>query len=78
LELVEGNPRIKDFYQQQIIHALLIELNFRIKLLSLSPQKIYKLLISDYQPIIQNVSSRHIANFIGISPEWLSKLKNTL
>ena len=78
LELVEQHQAIKDFYQTQIIAALLSELDFRMKLLSLSPQKIYKLLIADYQEVVQNVSSRHIANFIGISPEWLSNLKRTL
>lgn len=76
--LVESNPSIRLFYQDQIINALLSELDFRMKLLSVSPQKMYKLLITDYQEIIQNVSSRHIANFIGISPEWLSNLKRII
>ncbi|HNL05953.1 MAG: Crp/Fnr family transcriptional regulator [Chitinophagales bacterium] len=78
LQLAENNLSVKSFYQDQIIQALLNELDFRMKLLSLSPPKMYKLLITDYQEIIQNVSSRHIANFIGISPEWLSNLKRTL
>ena len=78
LQAIENSPTIKDFYQSQIIIALLSELDFRTKLLSYSPKKIYKLLISDYQAVIQNVSSRHIANFIGISPEWLSNVKRTL
>ena len=54
------------------------ELDFRTKLLTYSPKRMYELLISDYQQLIQNVSSRHIANFIGISPEWLSNLKKTI
>jgi hypothetical protein len=78
LSIVESRLPIKDFYQTQIIEALLNELDFRTKLLCYSPQKIYQLLISDYQEIIQNVSARHIANFIGISPEWLSNLKRTM
>lgn len=75
---IENSSTIKDFYQSQIINALLSELDFRTKLLSYSPKRMYELLISDYQAVIQNVSSRHIANFIGISPEWLSNLKSTL
>lgn len=78
LQAIENSPTIKDFYQSQIIFALLSELDFRTQLLTFSPKRMYELLISDYQQIIQNVSSRHIANFIGISPEWLSNLKRTL
>jgi CRP-like cAMP-binding protein len=78
LRAIEISPTIKDFYQSQIITALLSELDFRTKLLSYSPKRMYKLLISDYQEVIKNVSSRHIANFIGISPEWLSNLKKEL
>ncbi len=78
LPLLERSQAIRDFYQNQLINALLSELDFRMKLLSLSPQRIYQLLISDYQVLVQNVSSRHIANFIGISPEWLSNLKRNI
>ena len=78
LKAIENSPTIKDFYQSQIITALLSELDFRTKLLTYSPKRMYELLISDYQQLIQNVSSRHIANFIGISPEWLSNLKKTI
>lgn len=77
-QAIENSLTIKDFYQSQIIVALLGELDFRIKLLTYSPKGMYELLISDYQEVIQNVSSRHIADFIGISPEWLSNLKRTL
>lgn len=78
LQAIENSPTIKDFYQSQIITALLSELDFRTKLLTYSPKRMYELLISDYQQLIQNVSSRHIANFIGITPEWLSNLKKTI
>lgn len=78
LQAIETSPTIQNFYQSRIIDALLNELDFRTKLLSYSPKRMYELLISDYQEVIKNVSSRHIANFIGISPEWLSNLKKTL
>ena len=78
VQAIENSSTIRDFYQSQIISALLSELDFRIKLLSYSPKRMYELLISDYQEVIQNISSRHIANFIGISPEWLSNLKKNL
>lgn len=78
LQIVENSNSIKEFYHNQIVNALLNEIDFRTKLLTYSPKKMYELLITDYQDVIQNVSSRHIANFIGISPEWLSNLKKTL
>lgn len=75
LDLLEKSDAIRDFYYQQIVEALLTELDFRMKLITLSPQNLYKLFISDYQEVIKNVSSKDIASFIGISPEWLSNLK---
>lgn len=78
LDIVAQSEIIKEFYYQQIINALLLELDFRTKLITLSPKRIYELLISDYQEVIKNVSSKDIANFIGISPEWLSNLKHKL
>jgi CRP-like cAMP-binding protein len=78
LDILEQNKAIRDFYYHRIIQALLMELDFRMKLISYTPQKLYTLLISDYQEIIKNVSSKDIANFIGISPEWLSNLKQKL
>jgi len=78
LQAIGNSQTIKDFYQSQIIFALLSELDFRTQLLTFSPKRMYELLVSDYQEVIQNVSSRHIANFIGISPEWLSNVKRTL
>jgi CRP/FNR family transcriptional regulator len=78
LEIVNLSERIKDFYYQQIINALLLELDFRMKLITYSPQEIYELLISDYTEIVKNIPSKDIASFIGISPEWLSNLKQKL
>ena len=78
LELVKHNPRIKEFYYQQIIHLLLAEFDFRIMLISYAPQKLYEMLIVNYQEIIKNVPSKDIASFIGISPEWLSNLKQKI
>lgn len=78
LEIVNQSECIKDFYYQQIINALLLELDFRMKLITCSPQKLYALFISDYQEIIKNIPSKDIASFIGISPEWLSNLKKKI
>jgi CRP-like cAMP-binding protein len=78
IDATHQSEKIKDFYYQQIIDALILELDFRTKLISLSPKKIYELLISDYQEVIRNVSSKDIANFMGISPEWLSNLKQKM
>ncbi len=78
LELTETIPRFKDFYHQQIINVLLLELDFRMRLITHSPQRLYMHLLSDYPEIIQNVPAKDIANFIGISPEWLSNLKKKI
>jgi len=74
---MQSNPNHihKDFYIQRLINALLIEDEFKTQIISKSSEKLYQYLISEYPQIILNFPSKHIAEFMGITQEWLSKLK---
>ncbi|MEZ4830054.1 MAG: cyclic nucleotide-binding domain-containing protein [Bacteroidia bacterium] len=60
LQAIEKSATIKDFINPKSF-GFTGELDFRTKLLTYSPKRMYELLISDYQEVIKNVSSRHIA-----------------
>ncbi|MVM36975.1 hypothetical protein GO730_03685 [Spirosoma sp. HMF3257] len=66
------------FYHSLVTTALQEENDFKLKIISYTSEQLYQYLISTFPGIIQRVPSRFIAEFMGISPEWLSKLKHKI
>jgi hypothetical protein len=63
------------FVYNLIYETLAIENNLKNKVISESSENLYKYLIASCPQVIKVVSSKYIAEFMGITPEWLSKLK---
>lgn len=76
--LAQTIPAFNDLIRSKIVQALLIEHNFRVNLITKSKLNFYNYLQTSYPSIIQEVPAKYIADFMGISPEWLSKLKRKL
>ncbi|MEG3659389.1 hypothetical protein V5097_18395 [Arenibacter palladensis] len=72
------NKRYSQHYNEMIITGLITENSIRTKLLTYSPKKFYSYLVNNYPEIIQNIPSKHIANFLGISDVWLSNLRKSI
>jgi len=73
----------QDLQLLQIYHALvttaLQEINdFEMKIIAYSSERLYNYLITTHPIIIQQVPAKYIAEFMGISSEWLSKLKHRI
>ena len=64
------------FYNFILTRAFQEENDFKLKIISYSSEKLYSYLIAICPEVIRQVPSRFVAEFMGISPEWLSKLKN--
>ncbi|PCE62931.1 Crp/Fnr family transcriptional regulator [Sediminicola luteus] len=60
------------------VRALLEKNTLRAMLISLSSLEMLQYLQEHYPAILQQVPSKYIADFLGISPQWLSKLKHQL
>lgn len=73
---IQDDVHLKDFYIQHLIDSLLAENEFKIQIISNTPEELYQSLILHHPEIIQNVPSKYIAEFMGITPVWLSKLRN--
>ena len=72
--------RAKDYYFAQFYHQLVItamveENELKTKLIAYSSKEKYDFILDEMPSIIQSVPSKYIAEFCGISAEWLSKLK---
>lgn len=66
------------FNNHIIVNALKQESNLRKMINAYSNEEIYNYLIDECNSVIKNVPSKYIAEFIGISAEWLSKTKKKM
>lgn len=74
-EFLIRSPHFSKYYYNFAINNLIKESHYRSLLLTYSAEKFYSYLMEEHPEIIQNVPSKYIAEFMGISQEWLSKLK---
>jgi hypothetical protein len=78
-QLFLTNHELASFFHNHIIvNALRQESEFRKILNAYSKEEIYKYLIEFCNPIVKNIPSKYIAEFMGISAEWLSKTKKNI
>ena len=77
--LCESNHDFNNFYYNfVIVNALKQESALRKMVNAFSKEELYNHLIDNYNSVIKNVPSKYIAEFIGISAEWLSKTKKRI
>ncbi len=72
------SPTFKDFYIQCLINQLIRENEFKIHIITKTPKQLYQYLITEHPKIIEKFPSKNIAEFMGITAEWLSKLKKSI
>jgi len=65
-------------YHAQVTTALQEINDFEMKIIAYSSERLYNYLIQNHPIIIQQVPAKYIAEFMGISSEWLSKLKHRI
>lgn len=70
------HPVALKFFIATMAHAVQTEHEYRIKLTTLSKEALYNYMESEHAPVVQRVPHKYIAEFIGITPEWLSKIKS--
>ena len=77
--LCESNKDFNNFYNNfVIVNALKQESSLRKMVNAFSNEELYNHLINNHNSVVKNVPSKYIAEFIGISAEWLSKTKKKL
>ena len=73
--MMQSNPVLQGFYDSLVIQALIEENELKLKIISHNAEQLYQYLLDELPAVIQKVPSKYIAEFMGISAEWLSKLK---
>jgi CRP-like cAMP-binding protein len=74
-QVIQTHQPLKHFYDSLVIQALVEENELKLKIISHSAEQLYQYLLSELPTVIRKVPSKYIAEFMGISAEWLSKLK---
>ncbi|MEL6670459.1 MAG: hypothetical protein AAFP08_15920, partial [Bacteroidota bacterium] len=69
------NLAIARFYHDVVITAMVEENEVKTKLIAYSSREKYDFILQEMPTVIQKVPSKYIAEFCGISAEWLSKLR---
>ncbi|MEM1323457.1 MAG: hypothetical protein AAGG75_24535 [Bacteroidota bacterium] len=73
--LKEKDKHFSTFYNERVITAMTEENELKTKLIAYSSKEKYDFILKEMPSVIQSVPSKYIAEFCGISAEWLSKLK---
>lgn len=76
--LVANERRFLEFYNFLVTQAFIETVQIKQKLISMKPIELYSDIINHFPQIVHDVPSVYIAEFMGISPEWLSKIKKRM
>ncbi|MEM1258720.1 MAG: Crp/Fnr family transcriptional regulator, partial [Bacteroidota bacterium] len=72
---VEGNPNFNRFFRKDITYHLTLIYEINAYRLINTPMDFFSYLNNRHNALFSRVPANKMANFIGISPEWFSKLQ---
>lgn len=76
--LLEKVPKFERYYRLLVQRALGVLQQRLYSSVSQTAEERYKAFTEKYPHVVQRVPQHQIARFLGVSPEFLSKVKNTL
>ena len=72
------NPRIQKVKTDLILEGLVFSLRRNERFISLSPEQRYLSFVENNSNLLQRVSQKHIASYLGITPVSFSRLKKRI
>lgn len=72
---ISTDEKLRNYYLTKLNETLVFENNLRIKLITSTSEQFYQFLLAEHPQIIKKIPTKYIAEFMGISREWLSKIK---
>jgi len=76
-EFIEINPVFSNFWHRSIERLLLNFVEREVDILTHSPKIKYQRLFERKPELFQNIPKKYIANYLGLSPETLSRLSKS-
>ncbi|MEM8509528.1 MAG: hypothetical protein AAF717_16975 [Bacteroidota bacterium] len=66
------------FYREDCIRSFMLSVEIRNYMVSHTPSEFLEYIRKSYPQIMLRVPSKYLADFMGITPEWLSKMNRIL
>lgn len=76
--LVENNPAFHSFYYDLIEKQLCLIDDYRIDLLTMTPEERYNKLLQTEPKLLQEVPLHYLASFLGISTRHMSRIRKNV
>lgn len=76
--LIENNPAFHRFYYDLIEKQICLIDDYRIDLLTLTPEERYKKLLLTEPKLLQEVPLHYLASFLGISTRHMSRIRKNI
>lgn len=76
--LIENNPAFHTFYYDLIEKQICLIDDYRIDLLTLTPEERYKKLLLTEPKLLQEVPLHYLASFLGISTRQMSRIRKNI
>lgn len=76
--LVKNNNAFRQFYYNLIEHQIFLIDDYRIDLLTLTPEERYKKLLTNEPKLLQEVPLHYLASFLGISTRHMSRIRKNI
>jgi len=77
-ELIKGNTGFRRFYFNLIENQIFLIDDYRIDLLTLTPEERYKKLLFNEPKFLQQVPLHYLASFLGISSRHMSRIRKNI
>lgn len=76
--LVKNNKAFQQFYYNLIEKQICLIDDYRIDLLTLTPEERYKKLLTNEPKLLQEVPLHYLASFLGISSRHMSRIRKSI
>ena len=77
-KLLKSNDAFKTFYHNLIENQILLIDDYRIDLLTITPEERYKKLLANEPILLQQVPLHYLASFLGISSRHMSRIRKNI
>jgi CRP-like cAMP-binding protein len=77
-KLLKKNVAFKEFYYNLIENQIFLIDDYRIDLLTLTPEDRYKKLLTNEPKLLQEVPLHYLASFLGISSRHMSRIRKNI
>jgi len=77
-DLIENNKAFRQFYYNVIEKQICLIDDYRIDLLTLTPEERYKKLLATEPKLLQEVPLHYLSSFLGISSRHMSRIRKSI